>query len=169
MTQKLLLVISCVFLVYICTNLEYLQSLETSTLILIHNSRNLLLDAFFRISTLFGYELLVLLIPVFSWLENKRLKKLGFDMTSHAIFILYIATLLKLYYKELRPYQVIPSLVRDISASADFSFPSGHTACSAMVWVVLGSYLTETYPDKSFFINIFIITSSLFVGKVFHY
>lgn len=161
----LMLMISLSVLIYICLNLEKLQGFERDLIISIHNHRNLFFEIIFRISTLFGYELLVLLIPIFTWLENKRLKKLGFEMTSHVVFILYLATLLKIYYKELRPHQLITEIKRDISSTPDYSFPSGHTACSTMAWIVIGSYLTETYPDKTLIISIFILFSSFFVGN----
>lgn len=154
----------CIFLLYFFgANLEYHQKWGMPIILELQKYRNPILDILMRMGSLLGFELLVLLVPVLSWTSKKNFILLGLKVTHIAIFGLYIVSILKNYFKEKRPFQIEKSIKGDYSGSMEYSYPSGHTWCSSIVWIVFGSFLGEIYSHKVF-IYLFVGFSSFFVG-----
>jgi len=162
---KILLMVLCFSVIYqISQNLTYHQNWGIQSIIYLQQYRNKPLDVIMRVGSLFGFEILVLAIPVLSWTHSKRLQLLGIQLTHYAIFGLYVVTILKNYFQELRPYQVTGDIRGDYSGALEFSFPSGHTWCSTICWIVLGRYLMEILPSRKIVISFFVVFFSCFVG-----
>lgn len=66
-----------------------------------------------------------------------------------------------------RPYEVIEGLERIIEAQSDFSFPSGHTACSFAGAVVIYMLCEKKYGIPAMVLAVLIALSRLYVGVHF--
>lgn len=163
MKKFILLFLCFVLLFFFGANLEQHQKWGMPIILELQKFRNPFLDIIMRIASLLGFELLVLLVPILSWTSRKNLIVLGIKVTHIAIFGLYIVSILKNYFKELRPFQMNNTIKGDYSGSMEYSFPSGHTWCSTIVWIVFGSFLSEYYSQK-LLIYLFVSFSSFFVG-----
>lgn len=128
---------------YFGADLERHKEWGNPIILWVQQYRNPFLDVFMRIGSLIGFELLVLLIPVLSWTSRKNLVLLGLQITHVSMFGLYFVSLLKNYYQEMRPFQSHTGIKGDYSGSIEYSFPSGHTWCSTIVWILIGEFLIE--------------------------
>jgi membrane-associated phospholipid phosphatase len=117
-----------------------------------------------RFGSLFGFELILVSIPLLFWSGKKSLQQLATSMTHVTLVGLFLVGFIKALFKEPRPFQLYKSIQGDYSGSKEFSFPSAHTFCSVIVLFTFGDYLIEKYPKRKLSIRVFISLFSVFVG-----
>ncbi len=74
---------------------------------------------------------------------------------------------LKNLFARTRPYEVVEGLERIVEAQVDFSFPSGHTACSFAAAVVVLKLCPKKYGIPAMVLAVLIALSRLYVGVHF--
>ncbi len=87
-----------------------------------------------------------------------------FSASSLLLSFLVNNLLLKNLVARTRPYEVIPGLTRLIEAQKDYSFPSGHTASSFAVAVVLLLCLPKKLGIPAMVLAVLISFSRLYIG-----
>ena len=85
-------------------------------------------------------------------------------MTALVISFVINNLFLKNVIARTRPYEVIEGLTRLIEKPSDYSFPSGHTASSFVVAVVLYLELPKKYGVPALILAVFISVSRLYLG-----
>ena len=94
-----------------------------------------------------------------------RYRKAGFNCVSALFLSLLINNVfLKNFIARSRPFDVISSLVPLITKPTDYSFPSGHTACSFAVGFFLFRKLPKKYGIPALLLAVLISFSRLYVG-----
>lgn len=95
----------------------------------------------------------------------KRTRRCGVACAISMVLNLLITNIaLKNIIQRIRPYDVMDSLKILIEAQHDFSFPSGHTACSfAGAWVML-KMLPKKWGVSAIVLAVLISLSRLYVG-----
>ncbi len=83
---------------------------------------------------------------------------------SMVINLLLTNIALKNIIQRIRPYEIISSLNILIEAQHDFSFPSGHTACSFAAAWVLWRVAPRKYSIPAMILAVLISLSRLYVG-----
>lgn len=74
---------------------------------------------------------------------------------------------LKNLFARTRPYEVVEGLERIVEEQVDFSFPSGHTACSFAAAVVICKLCPKRYGIPAMVLAVLIALSRLYVGVHF--
>jgi undecaprenyl-diphosphatase len=98
-------------------------------------------------------------------LLNKRTRHLGITCALSLILMLFINNIfIKNIVARTRPYEVIEGLTILVSKPVDFSFPSGHTASSFAVAVVLMKECKTKWKYAALLLAILIAFSRLYVG-----
>lgn len=97
-----------------------------------------------------------------------KTRKTGLTMAMSMVFNL-VATnvVLKNLFARTRPYVVVDGLHRIIEAQSDFSFPSGHTACSFAGAVVIFLRCPRKVGIPAMVLAVLISLSRLYVGVHF--
>lgn len=104
--------------------------------------------------------LLLLLLP--------KTRKTGIVMTLSMLFNLLATNIvLKNLLARTRPYVVVEGLHRIIEAQSDFSFPSGHTACSFAAATVIFLMCPRKAGVPAMVLAVLISLSRLYVGVHF--
>lgn len=94
-----------------------------------------------------------------------RYRKTGVTCIAALLWSLFINNLfLKHFIARSRPFDVISGLEPLIARPTDFSFPSGHTACSFAVGFLLLRKLPKKYGIPAFVLAVLISLSRLYVG-----
>lgn len=98
----------------------------------------------------------------------RRTRRIGLACAA-AMVLNLIATniVLKNIIQRIRPYEVINSLNILIEAQHDFSFPSGHTACSFAAAWALWKTAPRSYSVPALILAVLISFSRLYVGVHF--
>ena len=97
-----------------------------------------------------------------------KTRKTGMVMTvSMLINLLATNIILKNAFARTRPYVAVEGLHRIIEAQSDFSFPSGHTACSFAAAVVLFLMCPRKVGIPAMILAVLISLSRLYVGVHF--
>lgn len=94
-----------------------------------------------------------------------KYRKVGCNCVSALLLSLLINNVfLKNFIARSRPFDVISSLVPLITKPTDYSFPSGHTACSFAVGFLLFRKLPKKYGIPALLLAVLISFSRLYVG-----
>jgi undecaprenyl-diphosphatase len=99
---------------------------------------------------------------------GKRTRRIGLACAAAMILNLIATNIaLKNIIQRIRPYEVINSLNILIEAQHDFSFPSGHTACSFAAAWALWKTAPRSYSVPALILAALISFSRLYVGVHF--
>eukprot|EP01080_Neovahlkampfia_damariscottae_P010383 gene10383-2912_t len=153
-----------VIFLYFASDITAHQEWGMNVILVLQRYRNILFDIIMRIASLFGFEIIMICIPILFWSGKKEYQTLGLNISHVSLFGLYIVGFIKAIFKEPRPFQLFKTITGDYSGSKEFSFPSAHTFCSVIVLFVLGDYLIEKMPNKIYLIRTFVFLFSLLVG-----
>lgn len=97
-----------------------------------------------------------------------RMRKCGAVMAASMIFNLLATNIvLKNLFARTRPYVAVEGLHRVIEAQVDFSFPSGHTACSFAAATVIFLMCPRKVGIPAMTLAVLIALSRLYVGVHF--
>lgn len=101
-------------------------------------------------------------------LVMKRTRRTGAALTLSMVCNLLVTNVvLKNLFARIRPYEAVEGLRRVIEAQSDFSFPSGHTACSFAAAVVLFCMCPRKIGIPAMVLAVLISLSRLYVGVHF--
>lgn len=116
------------------------------------------------ITTLGNAGFIWIVLTIFLCL-SVRYWKVGYNCVSALLLSLLINNIfLKNFIARSRPFDVISSLVPLITKPTDYSFPSGHTACSFAVGFLLFRKLPKKYGMPALLLAVLISFSRLYVG-----
>jgi Membrane-associated phospholipid phosphatase len=95
----------------------------------------------------------------------KKTRPIAYIMTVSMVLSLLINNgILKNTVMRIRPYDAIIGLNRIIEAQKDYSFPSGHSACSFAAAIVILKTTDKKYGIPVVILALFISLSRLYVG-----
>ena len=146
--------------------LEWIQGLDGNILLFIQEHiRQPWMDGFWKAVTHLGDAGLFWIGLAVVLLIFKKTRKAGFA----ALFALGIGALItnvavKNIVARVRPYEVLPELVRIIEKQHDFSFPSGHTCASFAAACALYHALPRRWGIPCLVLAALISFSRLYVG-----
>lgn len=146
--------------------LEMLQNLDGDILLFIQDHvRQPWMDGFWKAVTHLGDAGVFWIILAIVLLIVKKGRTAGLG----AAFALGIGALitnvaLKNAVARVRPYEVVPGLIRIIGQQHDFSFPSGHTCASFAAAVALYKTLPRRWGIACLVLAVLISFSRLYVG-----
>lgn len=103
-------------------------------------------DVSFQIFSMLGTLLAICAFVLFLLFYNRKLA-LCYLMSYGFVFV--TVSILKSLVARDRPFAVCEEIELIGKISSDYSFPSGHTACSMAIAIFLGAFLFEKYKDKS--------------------
>ena len=127
--------------------------------------RNPILDPIMIFITTLGNGGIFWILLTLVLLLNKRTRHLGITCALSLILMLFINNIfIKNIVARTRPYEVIEGLTILVSKPVDFSFPSGHTASSFAVAVVLMKECKSKWKYAALVLAILIAFSRLYVG-----
>lgn len=96
---------------------------------------------------------------------TKTYRKTGIECgTSLILHLILVNGAAKNLFRRTRPYEVIDGLVNLVGKQSDFSFPSGHTAASFAVAVVLLMRAPKKISIPAMVLAVLISLSRLYVG-----
>lgn len=96
---------------------------------------------------------------------TKTYRKTGITCgTSLILHLILVNGVAKNLFRRTRPYEVIEGLTRIVGKQSDFSFPSGHTAASFAVAVVLLLRAPKKISVPAMILAVLISLSRLYVG-----
>lgn len=148
---------------------ELLIKIEGPVLLWIQaHLRNDLLTPFMEFITHLGDSGWIWIAGAFVLLLLARTRRVGVVMAVSMIFNLLATNIvLKNALARTRPYEVVEGLHRIIEAQSDFSFPSGHTACSFAAAVVIFLMCPKKAGIAAMTLAVLIAFSRLYVGVHF--
>ncbi len=96
---------------------------------------------------------------------TKTYRKTGIECgTSLVLHLILVNGVAKNLFRRVRPYEVIDGLINLVGKQSDFSFPSGHTAASFAVAVVLLLRAPKKISIPAIVLAVLISLSRLYVG-----
>ncbi|MCI8327717.1 MAG: phosphatase PAP2 family protein [Lachnospiraceae bacterium] len=123
------------------------------------------LSAFFRQITKLGNAGIFWILAAIFFLCFTRTRKIGIEASASLLLSFLINNVfLKNVVARIRPYEVVDGLHRLIEKQSDFSFPSGHTASSFAVAVILYLELPKKYGVPFMILAVLISFSRLYLG-----
>lgn len=146
--------------------LQMMTMLDQTMLLWVQDAiRTPLLTAILTLITRLGDDGAVWLLISIGLLFSKKTRALGIvALCSLGCTYLLNNLLLKNLVARIRPYEAVSGLQRLIEAQEDFSFPSGHTASSFAVAVVLLRNLPKTYGASALILAVLIGFSRVYLG-----
>lgn len=148
---------------------ELLIHIEGPVLLWIQeNVRNDFLTPIVKFITHLGDSGAIWIIVALVFLLLPKTRKTGSVMSVSMILNLLTTNIvLKRVLARTRPYEVVEGLERIIEAQSDFSFPSGHTACSFAGAVVIFLMCPRKVGVPAMVLAVLISLSRLYVGVHF--
>lgn len=148
---------------------EFLAELEGPVLLWIQEFvRTDFLDPVMKFITHLGDAGWIWIALAIGLLVIKRTRKIGATMALAMVLNLLVTNVvLKRVLARTRPYEIVEGLHRIIEAQSDFSFPSGHTACSFAGAVVIYKLCPRKYGILALILAVLISLSRLYVGVHF--
>lgn len=146
--------------------MELLLNLDASILLWIQEHlRTPGLTVFFKQITRLGNAgIFWILLSICLLLFTKTRKTGGMAIVSLAISFVINNLFLKNVVARTRPYEVVEGLNRLIEKQVDYSFPSGHTASSFAVAMILYLELPKKYGIPLLILAVLISFSRLYLG-----
>lgn len=130
--------------------------------------RNDFLTPIMKFITHLGDSGAIWIIAAVVFLLFAKTRKTGMVMALSMVFNLFATNIvLKQVLARTRPYEVVEGLERIIEAQSDFSFPSGHTACSFAGAVVIFLMCPRKVGVPAMIFAVLISLSRLYVGVHF--
>ena len=145
---------------------EWVYRLDENILLFIQQYvRDDFLTPFMKIITTLGNAGFVWIVLAILLLAVKKYRRLGISCFYALFLSLFINNIfLKNFVRRSRPFDVISQLVPLIAKPTDYSFPSGHTACSFAVGFLLFRKLPKKYGIPVLLLAVLISFSRLYVG-----
>lgn len=142
------------------------MDLDAKLLLLIQETmRSVQLTSIFTAITRLGDNGLIWVVLSLCFLLSKRTRSIGImSFLSLGGSFLVNNLMLKNFIRRVRPYEVISGLTALIEKQHDFSFPSGHTASSFAVAIILYQELPKKYGCIAILLAILIAFSRLYLG-----
>lgn len=146
--------------------MESLFQLDASILLWIQeNLRTPWLSAFFKAVTRLGDAGIFWILLSLGLILYAGTRQTGIQaLTALAVSFVVNNLFLKNVIARTRPYEAVEGLTRLIEKQSDYSFPSGHTASSFVVAVVLYLELPKKYGIPALILAVCISISRLYLG-----
>lgn len=146
--------------------LETLTQIEEIILLWVQeNVRNPIINKFFIFITKLGDAGFIWIILSFILLCKKKTRKLGVMCLTALVCSFFVNNLiLKNVIERKRPFEHNPELISVIEKPKDYSFPSGHTASSFSVGLLLYRHLKKQYGIVAMVLAVLITISRLYLG-----
>lgn len=146
--------------------LETLTQIEEVILLWIQeNIRNPIANRFFTFITRLGDAGFIWIIISLVLLCKKKTRKVGAMCLTALVCSFFVNNLvLKNVATRMRPFNHNEGLLPMIDKPTDYSFPSGHTASSFAVGILLYKYLKKPYGIVAMVLAILIAFSRLYLG-----
>ena len=148
---------------------EFLAELEGPVLLWIQEYvRNDFLTPFVTFITHLGDAGIIWIMLTILLLAYAKTRKTGAVMALSMILnALATNVVLKNILARTRPYEIIDGLYSIVGRQSDYSFPSGHSACSFACAVVIYRYCPKKYGISALIAAVLIALSRLYVGVHF--
>lgn len=131
--------------------IEYLQKIQ-----------NPFLDQFFSIVTALADRwTFLLLFCILYWCFDKRI---GFLLGTALLFTSAVNSVIKEYFKDPRPFQVLDIRAIAIETADGYSFPSGHTQTAATFVTLLSLRHSKKWIFPAILITVLIALSRVYLG-----
>ena len=146
--------------------IEWAYELDENILLFIQQYvRDDFLTPVMKMITMLGNAGFIWIVFAIVFLIIKKYRRLGVSCCNALILSLLINNIfLKNFIGRSRPFDVISELTPLIAKPTDYSFPSGHTACSFAVGFLLFRKLPKKYGVPIFLLALLISFSRLYVG-----
>jgi len=129
------------------------------------NLRNNVLDVIMKTITRLGDGGLIWIVIAIILLLFKKYRYAGLaSAISLILTLLTVNICIKNVVARIRPYEVIEGLTRIVSEQSDYSFPSGHTAHSFAVGIVVFIMLPKCFGIPTLCLSVLMGLSRLYVG-----
>lgn len=148
---------------------EFLAELEGPVLLWIQEYvRNDFLTPMVTFLTHLGDAGILWIVLTLVLLVYAKTRKTGAVMALSMILNALVTNIvLKNILARTRPYEIIDGLYSIVGAQKDYSFPSGHSACSFACAVVIYRYCPKKYGISALAAAVLIALSRLYVGVHF--
>ncbi len=146
--------------------IEWAYELDENILLFIQQYvREDFLTPVMKMITMLGNAGFIWIVFTIVLLMIKKYRRLGVSCCNALILSLLINNIfLKNFIARSRPFDVISELTPLIARPTDYSFPSGHTACSFAVGFLLFRKLPKKYGVPILLLVLLISFSRLYVG-----